>query len=290
MTDAAVTSTLTVSDALGPGARPELLALRAVEALRGRLLPLPPGATAEPAEPTEPGSLGGEEAAWPAAPASGLPPDHAAATAHRTPQGSALPASTRIAATATTQGQNGTPSAPAKTAEDARPGALALSPTLSVAPGGVPAMFLLRASGGYRVSERLGIEGRLLIPTAAASLSEPEGEIQARLLLMGLGAAVDLLEPSGDWTIAALAGMGAAALVYDAEAGAEAEPAAGSSWAAAPFVGVAAAYRIVPLVALRADAEASLLLPKQIFRVGEREIAAFGQPVVALSLGLEVRP
>lgn len=150
-------------------------------------------------------------------------------------------------------------------------------------------MFRLRPWAGYRIGDRFGVEAHVAIPTAGGALGEPEGEVRLHLLSFGAGGTLALVDGGHDFTLATALGVGAAALFYGAEPAGDYESASGSRWAAMPYLGLSASYGVAPYLALRADGQASLLLPEQILRVAGREIASLGTPVVSFGLGLEVR-
>ncbi len=94
------------------------------------------------------------------------------------------------------------------------------------------------------------------------------------------------------WGIATKAGLGLAATVlwFAGEAEPPLVATDGSSWVAAPYAVLAAGYRFGRYVGIRAELLGALLRPEPIVRIAGREVASFGQPVVFVSLGLEVLP
>lgn len=249
---------------------PALLALRAVELLRGRLLH--PGAAPTldaapsadagaplPAPPVAPTTL---PAATPAAPTT-------------------LPAATPATAVA--------PVAPSRRA----PGSFAffLAPTALLSPGGLPAVPHVRLGAEWFPVDRFGVEIVSFLPTVPATVSAAEGSVALRILELGGGFHGTLTNPSADLSLSAGLGLEAMLLVFDGEAAAPPFVAErGSRWAASPYASIGARYRVVPRLALRAEVLTTFARPEPVIRIAGREVASFGQPAIFLSLGIEVRP
>ncbi len=247
---------LKVTDTIVGAQQPGILALRAVEILRARLL------------------HGGEA---PEAPSDASAPPEGPAVVEPLPR---LPPPPRPA--------RPLPDTPDDATE--RRLAISLAPLVSFSPGGVPPMLRIRLAGGYRIAEHLGVEVGLVAPTAAASLVEPEGEVALRLLELGGGLTVPLTALKDDWHLAPSVGLSALATFFDATGGVGVDGASGARWSAAPSLGFAAGYRVTPLFALRADLVGSVLVPHPVVRVLGREVASYGLPAVSLSVGVEVSP
>jgi hypothetical protein len=232
-----------------------LLALRAVELLRGRLLPV--ASSAAPASSSAPP---------PAAPASATPP------VSSVPPGPVAP-----------------PVEPAR-AVWSRDASGHAAPVLLVAPGGLPPAVGVLVGGRGRVAERIEIDASLIVPTAGASVSDAHGSARLRFASIGVGAAVELTPPRG--RVYATAGLGAslALLVYSGEAGAPYVGSSGARAAVVPHARVAAGLGLTPRVGLRLDVLAALVRPEPALRIAGAEVASLGAPLAGLALGLEVRP
>lgn len=243
-----------VSQSLSGSTEPGLLALRAVELLRGRLLPVPVSATAPSAAPSV--SSASAPGAGTAAVSSAAP------TAERVP----LP-----------------PLHPPRVT-------LHLGPALVLSPGGVPAAPALRAGGAFRIAGPVELAGLVMIPLAPATVAASEGEIDLRTVAFGAGANVFFTSPASALAVHAGAGLGAAAFFFDGRAVAPWVAASGTRWSALPFLEAGAAYTFTPVLALRADLLAALALPGPVLVIAGREVASFGSPTVFASLALEVHP
>jgi hypothetical protein len=247
-----------VSDSLTEPAEPELLALRAVELLRGKLLPVP--ASSSPLQANA--ATGSEDAGMSAGTATGKLAGPAGADR---------------------------PSDPWSDGEDRR-GGLLVGPGLTLSPGGVPVTPNIRIGGSYRAVWRLGIEALVIVPLTAGEVSAAEGAIELRTLNLGAAATLQLSPPDADFRALVGLGMGAAALIFEGTAEPPYSAAEGTEWTASPFAELAGSYAFHPMVAARLDVVGALLRPEPVLRVAGREVASFGQPAVFTSLGVEVRP
>lgn len=261
---AAVQGEIQVSDSLVEPAEPELLALRAVELLRGSLLPVPGH------EPDDTGASGPGQAE---------------------PQAGRDRAGARDGAPSA----SGAGSGPGHTGPDQLTGnghgvALQVGPALLLSPGGVPATFHVLVGGGYRFVWRLSVDAAFLIPTTAATVYEPAGRMEMRTLLLSGGLSASLTPLESRWLARAGLGLGAAGLFFSGYASAPHVPRAGTEWAAAPYLTVGGGYRLHRVVGIRADAQVALLQPEPVLRIVGEEVASFGGPAVVIGLSAEVRP
>jgi hypothetical protein len=231
---------------------PAVLALRAVEILRARLLEVPAPAPA----PQQDGGAEGSAATM------GEPPA-------RPPAGPA-------------------PSIEAGPARVA--GGLSVGPALLVSPGGVPAAVLVRLGAGWDPIPRVGIEATVFVPATAGTVSAPEGSVDLRVLWAGGGVRGLLTDPASDLSVAVGLGLQAVMLSFSGTTMPPWTADSGSRWAAAPYVSATVAYRLHPHVALRLDVLAAFVRPEAVVRIAGRDIASFGEPAVVPSLGVEVRP
>jgi hypothetical protein len=232
---------------------PALLALRAVELLRARLLPVP--IVAEPPPPPPPAS--------PAPVASATP---------------APSASQELSV------------APAPAPRSRGPVALIAGPALLVSPGGVPPAFHLRLGAEWDPLPRFGVDAMLFVPVTAATVSAAEGSISLRPLGLGGGVHALLTDSLSDLTVALGLGLQAMALMYRGEATGTFAAQSGTAWSASPYAAASAAYRFHPRFAVRFDLVTSLVRPEPVLRIAGREAASFGQPAFVPSIDLEVRP
>lgn len=245
-----------VSESVKEGADPGLLALRAVELLRGRLLPVPASAapSATPAAP-------------PGSPAPSAPPAAAAPSPSR--------------------------AAPPRRVAAPRPLSrlgLHAGPALAVSPGGVPVMPALRIGAAWRVAGPIEIDALSMIPLSTGSVAAEQGQIDLTVLAFGAGAAARWVDPLPGLSLRAGAGAGVAGFLFQGRAVPPWVSASGDRWSALPFLEAGAAYRFTPAVAVRADVLAALALPPPVLVIAGRDVASFGTPVVLASLGVEVYP
>ena len=249
-----------VSESLTGSPDAGLLALRAVELLRGRLVPV-------------------------AAPPAASP--FATAPAPTTPSASARAAPSASPAAPATSDEGPSGPGPALRPTRAR---IHAGPAIVISPGGVPVAPGLRVGGGWRVLPHLEIEGLALVPLAPGTVSADEGRMDLHMLAFGVGASAAFMAPSSPLAIHAGGGLGVAGLFFQGHAEAPWLSASGSRWAVMPHLGAGAAYRFTPLLAVRADALASFLLPEAVLVIAGDEVASFGLPAMTVSLSLEVHP
>jgi hypothetical protein len=265
---------------------PALLALRAVEVLRARLLKVPPGAGADgggDGGDAGDGGDGGLEASLDDGPAADVeqPPADAGGDGE-------VPATVIAAPSATAE--TGRP--PVHTERPApRPIGFSAGPAVLLSPGGVPAAFQVRAGAEWNPIPRLGVEVLAYFPVTAGTVNSDEGSIDLRALAVGGGLRVVLTDPGAD--LSAAAGLGAAAMMLSFSGKAEGPymGESGTRWATAPYASVSAGYRLHPRVSLRLDLLAALVRPEPVLRIAGQEVATFAQPLLVIpSLGVEVRP
>ncbi len=249
-----------VSESIAGQAEPGLLALRAVELLRGRLLPVP-AAIPDAAPPIDatPTAAPGVTAAPTAIP-----------SASARPEGSAAPR----------------PSLPLRPSR----GSLHLGPAILASPGGVPVSPVLRLGGGWRVASPIEIDGLAMIPLTGATVSGRAGEIDLRVLAIGAGASVHFLGAASPLSLHAGAGVGLVGLFYEGRADAPRVGASGSRWTALPYLEAGAGYRFTPVLGLRADVLAGIARPEPLLRIDGEPVASFGTPLFLASIALEVHP
>lgn len=228
-----------------------LLALRAVELLRGRLLQVAAPIAARVEPPIGPPPIASPLASAP--PAPGVPDDRRA---------SQLRSPSRFA--------------------------VAIGPALLATPGGLaplPGAFL---GADARVGDRLHAGLALLPPIATSAARGAQGGASVRLGLAaasasarfdlgraffdaGAGAGVVLALFSGDATPPAIASSGAAALFF-------------------PFARAGGGASLGDRLALRADLLFGATLPRAAIRVAGEEVASLGRPLALGVVALEVTP
>jgi hypothetical protein len=260
---------LRVSESLTGSIESELLALRAVELLRGRLLPVP--AASPPSAPTRsPAPTPSVTAAPSAAPPITPPTPSASPSATSTPPPTKPPPSR-----ASTQ--------------DNRVSMLA-GPALLVSPGGLSISPSVALSGRLPIWNRLSAEAWTFLPLAAGSVQNAEGEIALRAFFLGAGLSFRLTSPDEPFFVSLGAGVGPMLLWYEGEAEAPRIAASGVRPVALAYGRAGIGYRVHPRVRLRLDGLAGPVFPEPVLRIVAREVASFGRPAVFLALGVEVMP
>ena len=238
----------------GPG-DPALLALRAVEVLRGRLIP--PGAASTP--------------------------DAATSADAEAPRAISPPVTTaRPAASAAPE--------VASSAHAAGPFALFLAPAVLLSPGGLPPMAHVRLGAEWSPVDRVGVELVTFVPLVPATISAAEGSVALRVLELGGGLHGTLTDPAAAFSLRVGLGLSALLLTFDGEAAPPFVADRGSRWIASPYASIGAAYRAYPRLALRTEMLVTVARPEPVLRIAGHEVASFGEPAVFFSLGIEVRP
>ncbi|MEZ4301664.1 MAG: hypothetical protein R3B70_42410 [Polyangiaceae bacterium] len=255
-----------VSESMSGAADPALLALRAVELLRGRLLPVPDG-------PPLPTSTADNPSLPPTA-TSTLPSPPPTATATLAPTATATLAPTSTAAL---------PTSPRRFHVHA-------GPALAASPGGVPPMAAVRLGASFTIGGPVEVGALLMLPLSAGTVAAPEGEMDLRVFSIAATAAARFSPPVPHLSLLAGAGLGAAGFLFEGHALAPYEGTSADRWTALPFVEVGAAYRFTPLLALRADLLAAFAAPRPVLVIANREVADYGLPALLFSISLEVSP
>jgi hypothetical protein len=114
--------------------------------------------------------------------------------------------------------------------------------------------------------------------------------VDVRTLLLTGGLSVQLTPRESAWLARAGLGAGAAGLFFAGNAEQPYEGRDGARWAFAPHARVVGGYYVHPMVAVRADAMVTMLVPEPVVRIATQEVATLGRPAVVLGAGLELRP
>lgn len=257
--------TTRVSESIQGQAEPGLLALRSVELLRGRLIPVP---IVAPDAPT--GATSAAPTAIPTAAATPIASSAPTVTASVPPEGSAAPRSAN----------------PLRASH----GSLHIGPAMLASPGGLPVAAVLRLGGGYRIAAPIELDARAMIPLMGSTVSAAEGEVDVRVLALAAGASFHFFRPESAISAHAGAGIGFAGLFYEGRAVSPWVAASGSRWTALPYLDVGAGYRFTQVLGVRADLLGALARPEPTLRIAGEPVATFGTPLFLASLALEVHP
>jgi hypothetical protein len=280
-----------ITESIREPADPALLALRAVELLRARLLPVPPEERAPALDAGAPIPAALDAGApVPAALDAGAPVPAAPVPA------APVPAAPVPAAPVPSTLVVGAPVPPVATASPAHPEprshpvALLAGPALLLSPGGVPAAVHVRFGAEWDPWPRVGFEAMAFVPATSGGVSAAEGSVDLRVVDFGGGIRGFVTDPLSTFSLAVGLGLQGILLVFEGRATPPWMDAHGSRWAAAPYASVSATYRFHPRVGLRLDISALLVEPQPVLRIAGRDVASFGQPAVFPSLAVEVRP
>lgn len=245
---------LRVDEGSAGTAEPGLLALRAVELLHGRVLPVP---------------------AQPPAPLDGGTPDAAAVAP----------------SPATTDAGTAPPAPPKPTTEPPRPSPFSAfaGPAVLVSSSVDPTLHIW-IGARLNLATHVDLEFAGAIPTTATALAGVTGTADARIGTLGLAANFRFTEPASPLFASAGLGVGALFSVISGDASRASNAALGSSAAALPYLRAGAGYWLVNHVALRGDALLGTALPAPVVKVKGQEIASFGMPTILFAAALEVRP
>jgi hypothetical protein len=277
--EAATMSEIRVSESLSGPIEPGLLALRAIELLRGKLIPV------SLAPPTEGSDASGAEGTT--AKGSSL---KGAADASPDAGADALSDASNLPAPSPSNSAPGPPPAPRAPAERGRRFSGSVAGAALLNPGGAPVMPQIRLGFGWSPQTRFGAEGIAFLPAAPATISMPEGAIEVRAFGFGVGPIARLTDPTASFSVMATVGMGAMLLLFEGTAPPPLLSREGSRWTALPYAGAGLSYQIHPSFALRADTIAAVALPEPVVRAAMREVGSMGRPALLFSFGVEVRP
>lgn len=242
---------LRVDEGSAGTAEPGLLALRAVELLHGRILPVPSAAGAAPD--------GGAPAAAAAAPA-------------------------------TTTGRSAAePPRPATQGSPPSSFSAFVGPAILTSSSADPT-FHLWIGARLNLATRVDLELAGAVPTTASAVAGITGTAGARFATLGLAANFRFTEPTSSLFASAGLGLGALVAVVSGDATKASNAALGTSAAALPYLRVGAGYWLADHVAVRGDALLGAALPAPVVEMKGKEIASFGTPTVIFAAALEVRP
>jgi hypothetical protein len=164
----------------------------------------------------------------------------------------------------------------------------AIAPAVAGSPGGVPAALLVDVRLRWMPLGRFGVSAGALIPTVAGTIKTSKAAADARQGLVGGGVRVELGSPASAWSPTLEGGFAAAWLHTQ---GVEASPPlivlGRTVFAAAPYLRAGLAFALDPRIALRADALGAVTLPDLRVDFVNVEVARWGRPFLAGSLGIE---
>ncbi|HRI65446.1 MAG TPA: hypothetical protein PK156_14460 [Polyangium sp.] len=263
--------TLRVSQSLQGKVESEMLALRAVELLRGKLLPVPspPGSNSAAPNPSSPADEPLLPMVDPGAPAM--------VGSLRSLDGLVLrekPAYTLPPATVRQEKAS-----------------FMISLGTVVSPGGMSALFHGALGGRFPLRRRWSIETWLFAPITAGLVENADGQIATRPFFLGGGLEYRLTSLDNPWSVFLGAGLGPLLIHFEGTTSNAAYVGAlGTQWTGFAYGHVGGAIRLHPKFRLRFDGFVGPVFPEPVLRIAGREVAHVGRPAVFLTLGMEVNP
>jgi hypothetical protein len=255
--------------------------VRAAEELHGRLIDLPRRETSEPPPPTE---VTLQEEAEPASPPG--PPPKKPAPADEPTDAAPAEAFDDVAK------DNPDPSV-----RHQKPGAGKEPPGIWLGAGagaasgafGIAEVPVIHVEARFEPKRYISVAAFGLIPVASQNVAAPEGTAAISATVVGATLRATALDVENVFRVTAGAGGGAAIVSMSGQASSPRYD--GQGTAATTGLGVATIgmdARVLPWLALRADALAGLAAYRPVMRIDGRDVASWGPTLVAFTGGLEI--
>ncbi len=165
---------------------------------------------------------------------------------------------------------------------------IALGPAIAVSPGGLGVTPHVDVWGRFDAHERIAVGVRIVAPTVPAVVEGSEGRATVTLALAALAVDANLTRPASALRLRSGIGVGA---VWAHMEGTAAPSFAGRGddvVATFSFVHGGAALRIAREARLFADVALGIAAPRPVVSFAGRSAAAWGEPVVLGTVGLEL--
>jgi hypothetical protein len=164
-----------------------------------------------------------------------------------------------------------------------------VGPSLATSPGGLGPLFDLRLGLRWLFFARWGLDAYALLPAAGAEVEAEEGSARVFFASAGIGPSYLLTRPESSWHLDLGAGLGAALLPMQGEAGGawEGRTQLATSIPVYGRAGIAARIARGDL-RLRLDLQSGALLPRATVRFAGRDVAHWGGFFLIASLMLEL--
>jgi hypothetical protein len=165
---------------------------------------------------------------------------------------------------------------------------LVIAPAAALSPGGIGVTPQLDVWLRVRATAHFTLALRILAPTFPAAIDAPEGRSTVTLGATSLGG--DVLFGRTAAALRGHAGVGVGLLWTHLE-GTAAQPFAGRSddlFSALSYLHGGATYALGESVRIFADGTVGVATPRPVVRFADRAVASWGQPAVALALGVEL--
>lgn len=157
-------------------------------------------------------------------------------------------------------------------------------------PGGVPTAASVTAGVSWFPSPHYGIAVVAAASPFPSTVVAAEGSSAVWTGMAGLGFAANATDPRAALGLRIEAGLGVSWMHMEGHAIAPFEDGEADIVFALPYVRPSLRLRLFPAMAIRLDVLAGVAFPRPVIAFAEEEVAAWGQPVVIPSLGIEVSP
>ncbi len=171
-----------------------------------------------------------------------------------------------------------------------RPVSFDLGFGFSASPGGVPVAPTFIAGARWMPIEHVGVGVLAVASPFHSTVKAAEGATSIWTGLAGAGLAVEATSSSATWGFAVEAGGAGGWLHLDGDAApgfrSQSDPLA----VGGPYLRPSLRWRLTPAFALRLDVIGAVVFPRPVVAFAGREVATWGRPVIASSLGVELSP
>ncbi len=179
---------------------------------------------------------------------------------------------------------------PPPPAPERRPVSFDLGFGFSASPGGVPVAPTFIASVRWMPIEHVGMGVLAVASPFHSTVEEPEGATSIWTGLAGAGLAVEATSSSATWGFTVEAGGAGGWLHLDGDAAPGFRSQSDTLAVGGPYLRPSLRWRLTPAFALRLDVIGAVVFPRPVVAFAGREVATWGRPIIASSLGVELSP
>lgn len=164
---------------------------------------------------------------------------------------------------------------------------LSLAPGVLLSPGGFGAAASLDMGLAWMPSAHVGVSGFTAIPLTGPRVAGAAGSADLWVWLAGGGVRFVFTSRESRWAPSADVGVMAVSFRSTATPGEGFVAKAASAAAAAPFARAGIAFAVTPMLRLRADVLAGVIVQGVSVQLAKHEVATWGRPLVLPSVGLD---